>query len=98
MLLCLQTVNERIREIYQDEFYQENIVKLSELFFVMMQEKRIISSEPMLLANSFLSPLFFYQMQLTLLKLDHKSTSEVSSMFMKHVDFFWDTIQIKEKI
>jgi AcrR family transcriptional regulator len=88
--------NERIREIYHDEFYQENVIKLSELFFVMMQEKRILSFAPILLANNFLSPLFFYQMQLTLLKLDHKSTSEVSTMFSKHVEFFWDTIQIKE--
>ena len=90
--------NERIREIYHDEFYQENVIKLSELFFVMMQEKRILSFDPILLANSFLSPLFFYQMQLTLLKLDHKSTSEVSAMFNKHVEFFWDTIQIKETL
>ncbi len=90
--------NERIREIYHDEFYQENVIKLSELFFVMMQEKRILSFDPILLANSFLSPLFFYQMQLTLLKLDHKSTSEVSAMFSKHVEFFWDTIQIKETL
>ena len=88
--------NAHIREIYNEHFYQENVKKLSGLFFGMMQEEMIDSSDPLLLANEFLSPLFFYQMQVTLLKLDKKSTSSVVSMFEKHVDFFWDKIK-KEK-
>jgi AcrR family transcriptional regulator len=86
--------NERIREIYNEHFYQENVKKLSGLFFGMMQEELIKSSDPLLLAHEFFSPLFFYQMQLTLLKLDNKSTSSVVSMFEKHVDVFWDNIKI----
>ena len=86
--------NERIRDIYNEHFYQENVKKLSGIFFGMMQEELIKSSDPLLLANEFFSPLFFYQMQVTLLKLDAKSTSSVVSMFEKHVDYFWDTIKI----
>lgn len=86
--------NERIREIYNEHFYQENVKKLSGLFFTMMQEDMIKSSDPLLLANEFFSPLFFYQMQVSLLKLDKKSTSSVVSMFEKHVDYFWDNIKI----
>jgi len=86
--------NERIREIYNEHFYQENVKKLSGLLFGMMQEDMIKSSDPLLLANEFFSPLFFYQMQVTLLKLDKKSTSSVVSMFEKHVDHFWDNIKI----
>jgi len=89
--------NERIREIYNEHFYQENVKKLSGIFFMMMQNDQIKSSDPLLLANEFLSPLFFYQMQVTLLKLDKKSTSSVVSMFEKHVDLFWDMIKIKQK-
>lgn len=89
--------NERIREIYSEYFYQENVKKLSGLFFGMMQEEQIKSSDPLLLANEFFSPLFFYQMQVTLLKLDKKSTSSVVSMFEKHVDFFWDNIKIDKQ-
>jgi len=85
--------NERIREIYNEYFYQENVKKLSGLFFAMMQNEQIKSSDPLLLANEFFSPLFFYQMQVSLLKLDKKSTSSVVSMFEKHVDFFWDNIK-----
>ena len=85
--------NERIREIYNEYFYQENVKKLSSYFFTMMQEEQIKSSDPLLLANEFFSPLFFYQMQVSLLKLDKKSTSSLVSMFEKHVEFFWENIR-----
>ena len=99
MKLLMQELykNERIREIYNEHFYQENVKILSGLFFSMMQEDMIRSSDPLLLANEFFSPLFFYQMQVTLLKLDKKSTSSVVSMFEKHVDFFWDTIKTSKQ-
>ncbi len=89
--------NERIREIYNEHFYQENVKKLSGIFFGMMQNEQIRSSDPLLLANEFLSPLFFYQMQVTLLKLDKKSTSSVVSLFEKHVDYFWDRIKLEKQ-
>jgi AcrR family transcriptional regulator len=89
--------NERIREIYNEYYYQENVKKLSSLFFMMMQDEMIASSDPLLLANEFFSPLFFYQMQISLLKLDGKSTSSVVSMFEKHVDLFWENIKIDHK-
>ncbi|BAF72113.1 TetR/AcrR family transcriptional regulator [Sulfurovum sp. NBC37-1] len=89
--------NERIREIYNEHFYQENVKKLSGFFFAMMQDGMIKSSDPLLLANEFFSPLFFYQMQVSLLKLDKKSTSSVVSLFEKHVDFFWDNIKIEKQ-
>ena len=89
--------NERIREIYNEYFYQENVKKLSGLFFGMMQDDMIKSSDPLLLANEFFSPLFFYQMQVSLLKLDKKSTSSVVSLFEKHVDYFWDNIKVEKQ-
>jgi hypothetical protein len=58
-------------------------------------EEKIKSSDPLLLAHEFFSPLFFYQMQVILLKLDKKSTSSVVSMFEKHVNMFWDNIKIE---
>jgi AcrR family transcriptional regulator len=89
--------NERVREIYNEYFYQENVKKLSSYLFMMMQEELIRSSDPLLLANEFFSPLFFYQMQVSLLKMDKKSTSSVVSMFEKHVDFFWDNIKLEQQ-
>jgi hypothetical protein len=59
----------------------------------MMQDERIKSSDPLLLANEFLSPLFFYQSQVLLLKIDAKSTSSAVMMFEKHVEFFWSIIR-----
>jgi AcrR family transcriptional regulator len=89
--------NERIREIYNEHFYQENVKKLSGLFFAMMQDDMIKSSDPLLLANEFFSPLFFYQMQVSLLKLDKKSTSSIVSLFEKHVELFWDNLKIEKQ-
>ena len=89
--------NERIREIYNEYFYQENVKKLSGVFLGMMQEEMIKSSDPLLLANEFFSPLFFYQMQVSLLKLDKKSTSSVVSLFEKHVEHFWDNIKVEKQ-
>ena len=89
--------NARIREIYSEYFYQENVKILSGIFFSMMQEEMIKSSDPLLLANEFFSALFFYQMQVSLLKLDKKSTSSIVTMFEKHVDLFWDNIKLEKQ-
>jgi hypothetical protein len=63
----------------------------------MMQDDMIKSSDPLLLANEFFSPLFFYQMQVSLLKLDKKSTSSVVSLFEKHVELFWDNVKVEKQ-
>lgn len=89
--------NINIREIYNEYFYQENVKKLSSYLFSMMQDEMIKSSDPLLLANEFFSPLFFYQMQTTLLKIDKKPTSSMVSLFEKHVEFFWDTVKLEKK-
>jgi AcrR family transcriptional regulator len=85
--------NRYIRELYHEHFYQQNVKKLSALFFQMMQDEMIRSSDPLMLANEFFSPLFFYQMQVVLLKLDGKSTSSAVTLFEKHVDIFWESIR-----
>jgi len=86
--------NERVRELYHEQFYQQNVKKLSAIFFEMMQEDQIKSSDPLMLANEFFSPLFFYQMQVILMKIDGKSTSSAVTLFEKHVDIFWESIRV----
>jgi len=87
--------NESVRNSFNEHFYQQNLKKLSQVFFLFMQNGLIQSSDPLLLANEFLSPLFFYQMQTVLLKTDNKSTIVMATMFEKHSDFFWDRIKIR---
>jgi AcrR family transcriptional regulator len=89
--------NERLREFYNEEFYQKNVKKLSAIFFMMMQEEMIVSTDPLLLANEFFSPLFFYQLQIVRLKADQKSTSATATLFEKHVEFFWDRVKFKDQ-
>jgi len=89
--------NSDVRDLYHEYFYQHNIKKLSSIFFMMMQEEMIRSYDPLMLANEFLTPLFFYQTHVILLKLDSKSTSSAVTLFEKHVDYFWDSIRIREK-
>ena len=85
--------NSKIRDFYHEHFYQKNVKKISSILFYMMQDERIKSSDPLLLANEFLAPLFFYQNQVLLLKIDAKSTSSAVMMFEKHVEFFWSIIR-----
>ncbi len=89
--------NERLRVFYNEEFYQKNVKKLSIVFFLMMQDEMIEATDPLLLANEFFAPLFFYQLQIVRLKADNKSTAAAATLFEKHTDFFWDKIKIKEK-
>jgi AcrR family transcriptional regulator len=86
--------NSNIRDLYHEYFCQHNIKKLSSAFFMMMQDDMIRSSDPLLLANEFLAPLFFYQTQVALLRMDQKSTSAAVTLFEKHVDFFWSSIKL----
>jgi len=89
-------VNERIRVFYNEEFYQSNVKKLSVVFFHMMQNELIKHADPLLLANEFFAPLFFYQLQVIRLKADSMSTNAVSTLFEKHTDFFWNKIKIEQ--
>ena len=86
--------NKSIRESFRSEFHQNNIKMLSEAFFVMMQEGLIRSGDPMLMANEFLSPLFYLRMHVTLLRIDGEPTTSLSTQFEKHLDFFWESVAL----
>ncbi len=86
---------ERIREMFRQFFYEKNIKLLAQAFFAMMQNGMIKSSDPMLLAQEFFSPLFYWRLEVTLLRIDELSTQHLSTMFEKHVDFFWESVALK---
>ncbi|NOZ91308.1 MAG: TetR/AcrR family transcriptional regulator [Epsilonproteobacteria bacterium] len=86
--------NSKIRYTYSQFFYQNNVKKLSDVFSIMIQKEKIRDNDPIMLANEFFAPLFFYQMQVHLLKIDGKPTSSLVTMFEKHVDYFWNNIKI----
>jgi len=86
--------NQEVRELFLRFFYQENIKKLSEAFFIMMHEGLIRHSDPMIMAQEFFAPLFYYRLHILLLRLDKKATTSLSTIFEKHVDFFWESIAI----
>ncbi len=83
-----------LRENFMSEFHTKNITLLSEALFTMMQAGLIRSSDPMLMANEFLAPLFYYRLQITLLRIDSIPTTALSTLFEKHVDFFWENIAL----
>lgn len=86
--------NKTIRDSFKSEFHHNNIKMLSEAFFVMMQEGLIRSGDPMLMANEFLSPLFYIRLQVTLLRIDSEPTTALSTQFEKHLDFFWESVAL----
>jgi AcrR family transcriptional regulator len=84
--------NEQLRKNFMAEYHDKNMKLLSEAFFIMMQEGLVRSSDPMIMANEFLAPLFYLRLQVTLLRIDNQSTTLLSTQFEKHVDFFWESI------
>ncbi len=86
--------NEALRQSFLEEFHQKDIQQISKAFFVMMQEGLIRSGDPMFMAQEFLSPLFYIRLQLSLLRIDNKPTTPVSTQFEKHVDFFWESVAL----
>jgi len=86
--------NSKIRNRYNQDFYQNNVRKLSEVFTIMIDKGKIKDNNPTMLANEFFAPLFFYQMQVHLMKIDGKSPSSLVTMFEKHVDYFWNNVKI----
>ncbi len=86
--------NEELREQFMSSFHDKNIKVLSEGFFIMMQNNLIRSQDPMVIAYEFLSTLFYIRLQVTLLRFDSKSTNHLSTMFEKHVEFFWESIKV----
>lgn len=86
--------NKKLRSNFIKEYHEKNSKLLAGAFFIMMQEGLIRSSDPMLMANEFLAPLFYLRLQVTLLRIDDQSTSSLSTQFEKHVDFFWENISL----
>jgi len=87
--------NRELRERFMSDFHTKNIKLLSEAFFLMMQNDLIRSGDPMILSYEFLSTLFYIRLQVTLLRFDNSSTDMLSTQFEKHVEFFWESINIK---
>jgi AcrR family transcriptional regulator len=86
--------NETLRESFLTEFHHKDIQQISKALFVMMQEGLIRSGDPIFMAQEFISPLFYIRLHLSLLRIDAKATTPISSQFEKHVDFFWESIAL----
>jgi AcrR family transcriptional regulator len=94
ILLIELLQNKELREQFMSEFNDKNIKVLSEGFFVMMQNDLIRSQDPMMISYEFLSTLFYIRLQVTILRFDSLSVNSLSTLFEKHVDFFWESIKI----
>ncbi len=92
MLEIMQS--DEVRKQFLKYFFDENIKKLSTAFFVMMQHSLIRSGDPILMAQEFFAPLFYYRLEITLFRMDEHPTHALSSVFEKHVDFFWEGIAL----
>jgi AcrR family transcriptional regulator len=86
--------NDKIRKLFLEHFFQDNIKALSHAFFIMMQNSLIKPSDPILTAREFYSPLFYTRIEIILAKLEEKNTAYLSTLFEKHVDYFWENISL----
>lgn len=86
--------NKNLRDGFLNEFHNKNIKTLAPIFFTMMQEGYVRSSDPMIMAQEFLAPLFYLRLHVTLLRIDSQATTALSTQFEKHVDFFWECVKV----
>ena len=84
--------NPSLRESFMTEFLQKEIQRVSKAFFVMMQDGMVRSDDPIFMAREFLTPLFHYRMEVSLMRIDGRPTTQLSTLFEKHVDFFWNAV------
>ena len=87
--------NESLRESFMEQLHQKDVQSIAQAFFIMMQEGMIRSGDPIFMAQEFLAPLFYIRLQLSLLRIDGKPTTALSTQFEKHVDFFWESIALR---
>ncbi len=86
--------NKNVRESFLKHYHTDNISKISEVLFIMMQKGYIRSGDPIVMANEFIAPLFYLRLHVTLLRLDSNDTTLLSTQFERHVDFFWESISL----
>lgn len=86
--------NATVRKEFLESYHNKNVKKISEVLFIMMQKGYIHSNDPLLIANEFLSTLFYLRLQVALLRLDGANTTALSTQFERHVDFFWEAIAL----
>ncbi len=87
--------NESLRESFMEQLHQKDVQSIAQAFFIMMQEGMIRSGDPIFMAQEFLAPLFYIRLQLSLLRIDGKPTTALSTQFEKHVDFFWESVALR---
>ncbi len=87
--------NESLRESFMEQLHQKDVQAIAQAFFIMMQEGMIRSGDPIFMAQEFLAPLFYIRLQLSLLRIDGKPTTALSTQFEKHVDFFWESVALR---
>lgn len=92
LLLIELLQNPTLREHFLEDSHGASLKYLSMAFFTMMQNNLIRSTDPNILAYQFFSTLFYIRLHITLMRLDHKNSNDLSRLFEKHVEVFWELI------
>ena len=94
-IILIEMMREKkVRELFMKHFFDKDVKMLAQAFFVMMQHDLVRSDDPKLMAQEFLSPLFTMRLQIMLLHLNGSPTTSFSTLFERHVDFFWQGVAI----
>ncbi len=86
--------HEKIRNDFKELVYGKHLKYLSKVFFTMMQDNLIKSSDPYQLSSEFFSHLLMLKFEITLFKLDDDTQIKFTNLFEKHLDFFWENISL----
>lgn len=82
------------RYIIEREVFQQARELLEEMFHLLINKKLIKDINPTLLANEFLAPLAFINLEHLIVELKEQDKEYYKNQIVSHIDFFWNAIKL----
>ncbi|QEK11514.1 TetR/AcrR family transcriptional regulator [Crassaminicella thermophila] len=82
----------RAKELVKKDLFENGKIMLKNIFLNMIKLGIMKEKDPQILANEFLAPLFFINLEY-LLSSD-ENTFDKHKLVKEHIDFFWESVKI----
>ncbi|QZY55838.1 TetR/AcrR family transcriptional regulator [Crassaminicella profunda] len=82
------------KELIQKDVFENGKIMLEHIFLKMMKVGLIKEKNPLILANEFLGPLIFFNLDHLLSNFSDKNRESRDDLIKSHIDFFWENVKI----
>ncbi|TCO76933.1 TetR/AcrR family transcriptional regulator [Marinisporobacter balticus] len=83
----------RAKKLIKEDVFENGKVMLKEIFLQMMKAGIIKEKDPQILANEFLGPLIFFNLEHLLRNSSNENITFRHNLIQEHIDFFWEKIK-----